>query len=122
MNKIANLLRLEFITIKPYLTFKNMSIYLFMITLFIFIYKSPITIISMILMLATTYNAYPFAVADQNGLDALYTIVGLKRQDVVKGRYAYMMVINIIGVLIALIVSTVISYFFWSCQVKCVSN
>lgn len=108
MNRIASYVKLDFITVGPYFTPKNMLIYL-IITAFIVISTQSVYMISgFIATLGQVYTAYPFAVGDQNGIDALYFTLPGNRRDVVFARYCYGISLSLAFSLVGLILGTTI--------------
>lgn len=100
MGKFA---KLDYITVKPYITLKNAFIYTVMGLMFGSL-VGPISGASMVLMMACMYNSYPFIVGEQNNLETFYaTLPGTKR-DMVRGRYLF----NAGAILIGLLLSSII--------------
>lgn len=95
MNKALNFVRLDFITVKPYFTLKNLIIFSVLPLVFIFSFETGATAIGMFMMLATLYVSYPFAVGEKNGIDALYPTLSIKRGTVVLGRYLFALTFDI---------------------------
>ncbi|WP_425539875.1 ABC-2 transporter permease [Microaceticoccus formicicus] len=112
MKKISNLLKLDFMIIKPYITFIHLFIFLAVTLYTSYSNASPISSIILILMFTMLYASYPFAIVDQNGVDSLYTIFGLNKKDVIKGRYAFLLAINILGATIGIAISFILSMIF----------
>lgn len=110
MSNLKNLMRLDFATVKPYITIKNTLIYLLVVLALIYSNQSVYTGAAMLLMFISIIATYPFVVGEQNDLDSLYTIMGVKRKDVVFGRYAFMLVFDIIGILLVLLLSITLSF------------
>lgn len=101
MNKTLSFVKLDFITIKPYLTLKNMII-LLGVSIFMTAYLGTSTMgISMLMVYAAIYVGYPFAICEKNGIDALYTTLSIKRDTVVLGRYLFAIIFDICAGFIA---------------------
>ena len=109
MNTIKNFVKLDYLTIKPYLTAKNFIIYF--VLAIVVSYANENAVISQTLVLTFTmlFGTYPFAVGDQNGIDSLYTILGIKREDVVKGRYGFIFTLYIGGSILAMLLYVIIT-------------
>ena len=109
MNKVLNFVKLDFITIKPYLTWKNMLILIFVT--FVLAYSNDSDSFSMgtTIMFGALYVSYPFAVGEQNGIDALYATLSITRSTVVLGRYLFALTLNICSGLLAYIMNFVLS-------------
>ncbi len=80
--------RLDFITIKPYLTVKNLIIFA-MVAAAINLYMGGSASIGIIMAYATVYVSYPFALGEKNGVDMLYSTLSISRGNVVAGRYIF---------------------------------
>lgn len=104
MNKIKKFIVLDFMSIKPYLTLKNMMIFIFLVIILTFSSKSPTSPVMGVLWFTVMFASYPFAVGEQNGIDALYTILGLDRKIVVQGRYGFLLMMNVAAILVSLAV------------------
>ncbi|AFQ43356.1 ABC-2 transporter permease [Desulfosporosinus meridiei] len=105
MNKALSFIRLDFITVKPYLTLKNLII--FIVVALIMIINSGVSAaaIGILMVYSSLYVTYPFAVGEKNGIDALYTTLSIKRSTVVLGRYLFALVVDICSGLFAYILS-----------------
>lgn len=108
MNNAISFIRLDFITIKPYLTIKNFII--FIVVAFIMINSSgtSASAIGILMMYSTLYVTYPFAVGEKNGIDGLYTTLSIKRNTVVLGRYLFAFTISIFSGIFAYISTYII--------------
>jgi len=112
MNTTQRFIILDFLTIKPYVTFKNMIIF---IAASLFIYygtQTSYTIIGTMMGFGSLYVSYPFAVGEKNGIDALYLFLGIKRKTVIIGRYLYALIIDISLGLIGILMSVGVSLLF----------
>ena len=104
MDKIKKFVVLDFMSIKPYLTLKNLMIFIFLFLILTFSSKSPTSPVMGVLWYTVMFASYPFAVGEQNGIDALYTILGLERKAVVQGRYGFLFIMNIVAILVSFVV------------------
>ncbi|MHC5099866.1 ABC-2 transporter permease [Peptoniphilus genitalis] len=111
MKDIKKIMRLDYISIKPYFTIKNLLIMLILYLVYFFMTKNPLIAISMPLLFAMMYSSYPFLVGDEAGIDSLYKIFGIKGDKVVKGRYAFALILFMAAIIIGLIFSIVASFF-----------
>lgn len=100
---------LDYKTIKPYLTMKNLFIVLGVTFFLAFVNKNTLIPLSIVSVFVTIYLSYPFAVGEQNGIDPLYRILGLTRKEVVLGRYLWAFSMNLIGILFGLLLSFLLS-------------
>jgi len=95
MNRTIHFAKLDYLTIKPYMTFKNLII--IVIVMIFFGYSSgPAMPIGMLMMYSTIYASYPFAVGDKNGIDTLYATLPITRKSIVTGRYIFTISLNLI--------------------------
>lgn len=95
MNKVLNFIRLDFITVKPYFTLKNLIIFALAPLIFIITTESSATSMGWLMIFATLYVSYPFAVGEKNGIDALYPTLSVGRSTVVTGRYLFALVFDL---------------------------
>lgn len=95
MNKALSFIRLDFITVKPYFTFKNLFIFSGVALIMLISSGASASAIAMLMVYAALYVSYPFAVGEQNGIDALYTTLSIKRSTVVLGRYLFALIIDV---------------------------
>lgn len=105
MHKALSFVRLDFITVKPYFTLKNLIIFSVLPLVFVISFDTGATAIGMFMMLATMYVSYPFAVGEQNGIDTLYPTLSIKRGTVVLGRYLFALVFDLCAGILAFIYS-----------------
>lgn len=108
---IKKQIKLDLISIKPYLTIKNLFIFLGIGIFYMFINSSPNIIITMSMILAMLYSSYPFLVGENSGIDGLYKLLGIDSRDVVIGRYIlapiFYFASSILGIIFYLIVATI---------------
>lgn len=105
MTKTLAFLRLDLLTIKPYLTLKNLIIFL-LIAVFISLYtRSSGSVIGIFMAMGALYVSYPFAVGEQNGIDTLYATLTLNRNNVVSGRYVFALFVDVMAGLLAFVAS-----------------
>lgn len=106
MTKLKELIHLDYVTVKPYFTIKNLLIFaavaLFLTTMSDNISSGP----GVGLMIATLFIGYPFALSEKNNLDALYTTLSVKRKTVVQGRYIFTLLLNICAILFSYVLAT----------------
>ena len=95
MNKALSFARLDFLTVKPYLTLKNMLILLFLFGFIGYSTGDASKVTGMLLAYGTIYASYPFVIGDKNGTDTLYATLPLKKSDVVAGRYIFAFSLNL---------------------------
>jgi hypothetical protein len=90
---------LDFKTVKPYFSLKNLLIFsaiaVFLSTMSGSVYMS----IGIGFMLGTLFIGYPFAVGEKSNMDALYATLSLDRGTVVRGRYLFILALNLLAIL-----------------------
>ncbi len=112
MNTIK-VLKLDLLSIKPYLTLKNLVIQIGLSVVYAALSKNPIMAITISQMFALLFSGYPFMVGEEAGIDPLYKIFGIGAKAVVKGRYlmagVFVAIALIIGIALSLIISQIYS-------------
>lgn len=101
MNKAFTFVRLDYFTVKPYLTLKNLIIFTIISIIMMFNSDNSLSAIAILMVFAGLYVSYPFAVGEKNGIDALYTTLSIQRSTVVVGRYLFALIINICAGILA---------------------
>jgi hypothetical protein len=110
MNKTLSFVKLDFLALKPY---RRSLFYLVGLGLVLGVaLKSVSTLSSMFMVGLLLVMSYPFAIAEKNSTDKLYSTLSLKRKDVVIGRYVFVMLAVLAGMLIVLCESVLISALF----------
>jgi len=109
MKSTLSFVRLDLITIKPYLTIKNFLIFGISALFVVYGTKTSVTALGILMGFGTLYITYPFAVGEKNGIDSLYVFLGINRNTVVIGRYVYAFVINLAFCLFALVITLAVS-------------
>ena len=112
MNKLFSFVRLDFITIKPYFTIKNLLIFA-VVAVFLTTMSGNISSgMGVGIMIGTLFISYPFAIGEKSNLDALYITLSLNRKTVVAGRYLFALTFNICAIIFSIffaIVGTVVT-------------
>ena len=110
MNKTLSFVKLDFLALKPY---RRSLFYLIGLGLVLGVaFQSISTLSSMFMVGLLLVMTYPFAIAEKNSTDKLYATLSLKRKNVVIGRYVFVMVAVLAGMLIVLCESVLISAIF----------
>lgn len=89
MSKALSFVRLDLLTIRPYLSLKNLILLLAVAVFVSLSTGSASTVVGIVTVYGTIYASYPFAVGEQNGIDALYCALAIGRRSVVVGRYLF---------------------------------
>lgn len=108
---IKKQIKLDLISIKPYLTIKNLIIFLGLGIFYMFISNSPNIIISISMIFVMVFSSYPFLVGENSGIDGLYKLLAIDSKDVVIGRYILALIFYFasffLGFIFYLIVATI---------------
>lgn len=94
MSKPIAFARLDFITVKPYLTLKNLLIFLVLSSFLTVTSDSGALGVSVGMIMATLFMGYPFALGEKSDLDALYAMLSVSRKTVVRGRYLFALLLD----------------------------
>jgi hypothetical protein len=90
MSNTLRFVRIDWKTVRPYVTGKTLWIYLAIMGVFSLTSSSPTPfVVATGSILGYMYTSYPFAVGSKSNMDALYVTLGLKRSNVVVGRYIF---------------------------------
>lgn len=118
MKDIKKIVNLDYISIKPYFTLKNLIIMIFLYLVYFFITSNPMTANSAILIFSIVYSSYPFLIGEEAGIDSLYRIFGIKSEKVVIGRYVFALLLFIFAFLISIVFSTIFSFFVETADIR----
>lgn len=99
---ILKILRLDLLSLRPYLTVKNLLIFLALQGWYAYFIKNPAAVFGVSLWFWVMYSSYPFLVGDRSGIDSLYRLAGIRAPQVVLGRYLYALLIHLGGTCAAL--------------------
>lgn len=110
MNTIFRFVCLDFRTIKPF----RKSIYILILTPIVIgiALKSTSVLAGIFMMEFTIIMSYPFSIGEKNGLDVFYATLPLRRRSVVIGRYAFALIMEIVGVISVFLISILMSIIF----------
>jgi ABC-2 type transport system permease protein len=97
MSKLKAFVLLDFKTIKPYQTGKNMLLYA-VIALFLSAISTAEMGLGIGVMLGTLFISYPFAIGEKSNLDALYVTLSVNRKTIVLGRYLFSFLLNLCAI------------------------
>ncbi len=107
MNAIK-VFKLDLLSIKPYLTIKNLIILIGLGTLYGTLSKNPAFVLATVQMFAILFSGYPFMVGEESGIDPLYKLFRISSKDVVKGRYLLatvsVIIMLVVGVIMAMLI------------------
>ena len=107
MNAIK-VFKLDLLSIKPYLTIKNLIILIGLGTLYGVLSKNPPFVLATVQMFSILFSGYPFMVGEESGIDPLYKLFSISSKDVVKGRYLLatvsVIIMLVVGVIMAMLI------------------
>ncbi|WP_295150284.1 ABC-2 transporter permease [uncultured Peptoniphilus sp.] len=118
MKDIKKIVNLDYISIKPYFTLKNLIIMICLYLVYFFITSNPLTANSAILIFSIVYSSYPFLIGEEAGIDSLYRIFGIKSEKVVLGRYVFALILFIFALLISIVFSIIFSFFVKTADIR----
>ncbi|NMA93988.1 MAG: ABC-2 transporter permease [Clostridiales bacterium] len=105
MNNIGKAIKLDVLSVMPYMTVKNLVVLVALGSFYVLLLKTPIMSVVMTQIFSLMFATYPFMVGDQAGIDPLFKIMGIKSDDVVSGRYllAFLLIVSmlIVGIVMA---------------------
>jgi len=105
MNKTKSFIQLDFITVKPYFTIKNISIYALLAFFLVVFSGNASTSIGIGMMLGTMFVSYPFAAGEKCDMDALYAVLSVNRKTVVLGRYLFALLVTCLAILFSCVLA-----------------
>lgn len=120
MKDIKKIIKLDYISIKPYFTLKNLAIMVLLYSSYCYLSKNPFIAMSMPLLFAIIYSSYPFLIGEEAGIDGLYKIFGINYKNVVRGRYVFTLVLFVISIIIGLIFSIAALFFVGKIHIQIV--
>jgi len=107
VGKLGAFVRLDFMTVKPYFTIKNLLIYVALAVYMAIMSRNIGTAIGIGLMIATLNIGYPFALGEKSNMDALYATLGADRKTIVKGRYVFSLLLNVCAIVFVTVFSLI---------------
>jgi len=109
---VSKVFKLDLLSIRPYLTWKNLIILIGLGVLYGALSKNSITVMATVQMFAILFSAYPFMVGEESGIDPLYKLFSIEAKDVVKGRYllavSFVVAMLFLGTVIVIIISCIV--------------
>ncbi len=105
MKDIAKIIKLDLISVRPYYTLKNLLILLGLGIFYASITKSVFFSYGVASMFIMLFSSYPFMVGEESGIDTLYATFGIKKEDVVLGRYIWGLILTLIGLVVGFILA-----------------
>ena len=105
ISKAISFVRLDFITVKPYLTVKNLCIFDGVALIMLIVNNSAAGAIGLIMAFAALYASYPFTIGEKSNMDVLYITLSIKRNTVVSGRYLFALTLDVFAGLFTFVFS-----------------
>ena len=105
MNKTLAFAKLDYLTIKSYLNWKTSLLFLAVFGFIGYGTGEPAAAIGMCMMYSVIFACYPFSVGEKNGTDTLYSTLPITKKNIVSGRYAFTIILNLIMLAVSLVVS-----------------
>ena len=97
MSKVLSFVKLDFITVKPYLTVKNLLILLVVVVALSINNTAGGVLIGIIMAFALMYSSYPFAVGEKSCIDQLYSTLPMNKRNIVLGRYGFVLALDVMS-------------------------
>lgn len=110
MDKILKFINLDFVTIKPYITLKNLIIIVIFSVFVSVMSKNVDTINSYFLIYLITFMAYPFAAAEISQMDVLYLTLPISKRNMVISRYLFSYLLLFIGLTFSVTITFILSF------------
>ena len=95
ISKALRFVRLDFITIKAHLTIRNLIMFAVVAIFMATTSEGSYASIGFIMMFASIYGSYPFAIGEKNNMDTLYITLSIGPGIVVLGRYLYVLATSV---------------------------
>lgn len=95
MTQTLRVARLDFYTIRQYLGFRQLGLFLLIAFVLCYMNGSSGFSIGILMMYGLFYTAYPFAIGEKTKMDLLYASLPLQKKTLVFGRYLFALLINL---------------------------
>lgn len=107
MNKVLSFVQLDLRIIKPYL--KSVALILALGIFMVFMFQSVDFILTYFIMMLIIYTSYPFVIGEKNNLDILYSTLSLDRKTIISGRYIFVLLFALGGIVLSFFSSWIMS-------------
>ena len=101
MRRILSFIKLDFITVKPYLTARTLFVLFIVPAALSMSNTSASVIIGIVMTLGLVFSSYPFVIGEKSDMDQLYLTLPMSKRTVVFGRYGFVIAFDIISVVVA---------------------
>ena len=105
MNKTLNFARLDLITIKPYLTWKILLLFLAVCAMVGSETGETSVIVGMCMIYGVIFASYPFVIGEKSALDTLYSTLPVSKKSIVAGRYLFSVLLNLATLVMSCLIS-----------------
>lgn len=112
MKDIGKVVKLDFLSLIPYFTLKNIVIFIGLGIFYSYLLKTPTAVFATGLLFGVTFSAYPFVVGDVSGMESLYVLCGISKKSVVKGRYLTGFLLSVGSTLLCGILAVIVKFSF----------
>lgn len=103
MNTTLSVVKLDLITIRQYLSLKNLALYAGVVIVFGFMFEDFTFALAIMMVYGMFYCSYPFVVAEKTQMDLLYSSLPIRRNNLVYGRYLFALCMNLFFAAFALV-------------------
>ena len=109
MTQTLHAARLDFLTIRQYLSLRNFAVFTCIAFALCYMNGNSSFAIGILMMYGLFYAAYPFAMGEKTKTDLLYLSLPLQKRNLVFGRYLFALLINLGSGVIALVFTRIAS-------------
>ncbi|MDR0992257.1 MAG: ABC-2 transporter permease [Ruminococcus sp.] len=98
MSKVLSFTKLDFITVKPYLTLRTVFLIAVMSLFLSAVNGNAMIAVGMGIIFGPMFLSYPFALGEKTNMDALYVTLDADRETVVLGRYLFALTVDVLAI------------------------
>ena len=103
--------RLDYMTVKEYLSVKSIGIFLGVFLLFLVGMDMQEMAVGMFMMYGFLYSTYPFLITEKHNTQMLYATLPIRPKSLVQGRYLYAVSLSVASGLVAFVLPTALRGF-----------
>jgi hypothetical protein len=107
MSKALSFTKLDFITVKPFLTLRTVILLAVMSLFLSAVNGNAMIAVGMGIIFGPMFLSYPFAIGEKTNMDALYVTLDADRETVVFGRYLFALTVDFLAIAFSLAVGCV---------------
>ena len=112
MKDILKVVKLDFLSVMPYFTLKNLIIFILLGIFYSYLMEAAIAVFISGFIIGIIYSSYPFIVGDVSNLDSLYSLCGISRKNIVKGRYLTAVLLSSVSALFCFTLAVFMKFAF----------